>query len=78
MNPKVCLETGDEGPGQPMDMCRPFYLLGELPLPILPVKVCFAQVRVFPALWVSFPLLLGGRSGLLWTNQIPPQPQLQK
>lgn len=29
-------------------------------------------------MWLSLPLVPGGRSGLLWTNQIPPQPQLQE
>lgn len=33
MNPKVCPETSDEGPEQPMKVCRPFYLFGEPPPP---------------------------------------------
>lgn len=55
-----------------------FLPAGEPPHLSYSIKGSFARVRVFPALWLSLPLLPGGWSGLLWTNQISPRPQLQE
>lgn len=52
--------------------------LGSSPYSPCSPKGSFDCVGVFPALWLSLPLLPGGRSGLLWTNQIAPPPQLQE
>lgn len=79
VNPQVCPETSDEGPEQPMKVCWPFYLSGEPPPPHPALfKAALPKWGVFPALWFSLPLLPGGRSRLRWTNQIPPQLQLQE
>lgn len=79
MNPQVCPETSDEGPGQPVEACWPFHLPGgPPPTHPAPLKAALLKWGVFPALRLSLPLLLGGRSALLWTNQIPSQPQFQE
>jgi hypothetical protein len=49
MNPKVCLETSDEGPGQPMGSHWPFYLSGGAP----PFSSCPEREAALPEWGIS-------------------------